>query len=74
MLFLGTLFAPIKDRDTIGAGFTHKQGDIVKISSEPLGCLVNIVGRSNRIAPWTFGVRALMANLAARGLLGNAAL
>lgn len=67
MLFLGTLFAPVEDRDTAGGGFTHKDGDLVTISSRQLGSLVNRVGRSDRIAPWTFGVRALMANLAARG-------
>ncbi|MDQ0141353.1 fumarylacetoacetate hydrolase family protein [Cupriavidus necator] len=67
MLFLGTLFAPVEDRDTAGGGFTHKDGDVVTISSRKLGSLVNLVGRSDRIAPWTFGVRALMANLAARG-------
>src|SRR5262249_45887440 len=27
MLFLGTLFAPVEDRDTAGGGFTHKDGD-----------------------------------------------
>ncbi|MBN3785898.1 fumarylacetoacetate hydrolase family protein [Burkholderia sp. Ac-20353] len=69
MLFLGTLFAPVEDRDTAGGGFTHKAGDIVTISSRLLGTLVNRVGTSERIAPWTFGMRALMANLAARGLL-----
>lgn len=72
MLFLGTLFAPVEDRDAPGGGFTHKDGDIVRISSRQLGSLVNRVGRSDRIAPWTFGVRALMANLAARRLLGAA--
>ncbi|HEX3636523.1 MAG TPA: fumarylacetoacetate hydrolase family protein [Paraburkholderia sp.] len=74
LLFLGTLFAPIEDRDAAGAGFTHKLGDIVKISSRHLGTLVNRVNHSDRIEPWTFGVRALMANLAARGLLGTASL
>ena len=74
VLFLGTLFAPIEDRDAAGAGFTHKLGDIVKISSRQLGTLINRVNHSDRIEPWTFGVRALMANLAARGLLGAAPL
>jgi fumarylacetoacetate (FAA) hydrolase family protein len=74
LLFLGTLFAPIEDRDAAGAGFTHKLGDIVKISSRQLGTLVNRVNHSDRIEPWTFGVRALMANLAARGLLDTASL
>nr|WP_315591738.1 fumarylacetoacetate hydrolase family protein [uncultured Cupriavidus sp.] len=67
MLFLGTLFAPVEDRDTAGGGFTHKDGDVVTISSTRLGRLMNRVGRSDRIAPWTYGVRALMTHLAARG-------
>ena len=33
MLFLGTLFAPAKNRDRMGSGFTHKEGDIVRISA-----------------------------------------
>ena len=69
VLFLGTLFAPIEDRDAPGGGFTHKLGDMVTISSDKLGMLVNRVNRSDRVAPWTFGVTALMRNLAARGLL-----
>jgi fumarylacetoacetate (FAA) hydrolase family protein len=73
VLFLGTLFAPVEDRDASGEGFTHKYGDRVRISSTMLGTLVNRVGSSDRIEPWTFGVRALMANLAARGLLDNSA-
>jgi len=72
MLFLGTMFSPIKDRGAKGAGFTHKLGDKVSISSGALGTLVNHVQRSNAIAPWTFGVRALYANLAQRGLLKGA--
>ncbi|MGF6290572.1 fumarylacetoacetate (FAA) hydrolase family protein [Paraburkholderia youngii] len=71
VLFLGTLFAPVEDRDAPGAGFTHKEGDIVRISTPALGTLVNRVGRSDRIAPWRFGVRALITNLAQRGLLGK---
>ena len=70
MLFLGTMFSPIKDRDAEGGGFTHHQGDLVSISTPSLGTLVNHVQRSDAITPWTFGVRALYANLAQRGLLG----
>src|SRR5258708_530010 len=33
MLFLGTLFAPVQDRDAPGRGFTHKIGDVVTIRS-----------------------------------------
>ena len=69
MLFLGTMFSPIEDRDAAGAGFTHHMGDRVSISSPSLGILVNHVRRSDAIAPWTFGVRALYNNLAGRGLL-----
>jgi fumarylacetoacetate (FAA) hydrolase family protein len=69
VLFLGTLFAPIQDRDVPGAGFTHKLGDVVTISTPKLGALVNTVTTCDKITPWTFGVRALIANLKQRGLL-----
>lgn len=69
MLFLGTLFAPTKDRDVPGEGFTHKLGDVVSISSPKLGCLTNTVRLSTQCAEWTFGIRELMANLAHRNLL-----
>jgi fumarylacetoacetate (FAA) hydrolase family protein len=68
-LYLGTLFAPVKDRDEPGGGFTHKIGDIVTISSPRLGTLRNQVTTSREAAPWTFGLSALMSNLANRGLL-----
>ena len=71
MLFLGTMFAPVEDRDEPGRGFTHKLGDVVTISAPELGALVNRVNRTDRIEPWRFGARALMRNLAARGLLGG---
>jgi fumarylacetoacetate (FAA) hydrolase family protein len=70
VLFLGTLFAPIEDREAPGEGFTHKYGDMVRISSARLGTLINRDNSSDRVEPWTFGVRAFMATLAARGLLG----
>lgn len=69
MLFLGTMFSPIKDRGAKGGGFTHHLGDVVSISTPSLGTLVNTVQRSDAITPWTFGVRALFQNLAQRGLL-----
>jgi fumarylacetoacetate (FAA) hydrolase family protein len=68
-LFLGTLFAPVQDRDEPGRGFTHKEGDVVRISTPRLGTLVNRVTTSRAAPPWSFGVRALMRNLATRGLL-----
>ena len=69
VLFLGTLFAPTDDRDEPGRGFTHKIGDEVRISTPRLGTLANIVSTSRDAPPWEFGTRALMRNLAARGLL-----
>lgn len=71
-LFLGTLFAPIQDRDEAGRGFTHKEGDRVTISSTRLGALVNTVTTSKAAPRWTFGVADLMYNLASRGLLAAA--
>ncbi len=71
-LFAGTMFAPVEDRGEKGKGFTHRVGDIVTIASPKLGSLVNRVNRCDRIQPWTFGTGALMANLAARGLLAPA--
>lgn len=68
-LFLGTLFAPVQDRDEPGRGFTHKVGDVVAISTPRLGKLVNTVVTSKDAAPWTWGLTALFTNLAARGLL-----
>jgi fumarylacetoacetate (FAA) hydrolase family protein len=71
VLFLGTLFAPTDDRDLPGQGFTHKEGDVVSISSASLGGLHNRVTGSHQAPPWMFGVGALMNNLAQRGLLGQ---
>jgi fumarylacetoacetate (FAA) hydrolase family protein len=69
VLFLGTMFAPTKDRFGPGQGFTHAVGDIVTIATPKLGALVNRVDHSDKIRPWTFGAFALMRNLAQRGLL-----
>ncbi len=69
VLFLGTMFAPTKDRLAPGQGFTHVVGDIVTVSTPALGALVNRVNHSDKIAPWTFGAGALMKNLARRKLL-----
>jgi fumarylacetoacetate (FAA) hydrolase family protein len=70
-LFLGTLFAPVQDRDEPGRGFTHKMGDVVRISAPKLGALVNRVTTSKAAAPWHFGIRDLMRNLAGRGLIDS---
>jgi fumarylacetoacetate (FAA) hydrolase family protein len=69
VLYLGTMFAPVQDRDGPGQGFTHKVGDIVTISAPKLGKLSNRVVLCPDAEPWTFGTASLMRNLAGRGLL-----
>ena len=69
VLFLGTMFAPVKDRDFQGQGFTHKTNDIVTIASPKLGRLINRMRPTDQCEAWSFGAGALMRNLARRGLL-----
>ncbi|HEY0686901.1 MAG TPA: fumarylacetoacetate hydrolase family protein [Steroidobacter sp.] len=68
-LFLGTMFAPTDDRDVAGRGFTHKVGDLVRVSSPSLGTLENKLTTSDQAPPWSNGIGHLMRNLASRGLL-----
>jgi fumarylacetoacetate (FAA) hydrolase family protein len=70
-LFLGTMFAPIVDRGAAGQGFTHKSGDIVRVSTEKLGVLENKVTTCDQAPPWSLGIAELMRNLARRGLLNH---
>jgi fumarylacetoacetate (FAA) hydrolase family protein len=69
VLFLGTMFAPVDDRDAPGQGFTHKVDDVVTIAAPQLGSLVNRIRPTDACEPWTFGAGALMRNLARRGLI-----
>ena len=69
VLYLGTMFAPVKDRGEIGQGFTHNVGDMVTISSEKLGALVNRVQLSPDCAPWTDGASHLMRDRARAGMI-----
>ncbi len=69
MLYCGTMFAPVQDRDAPGQGFTHHPGDVVTIATPALGSLTNTVRLSTEAPEWTFGTGALMRNLAGRGLL-----
>jgi fumarylacetoacetate (FAA) hydrolase family protein len=69
VLYLGTMFAPVKDRDGAGKGFTHKLGDIVSISTPALGTLQNRVRLSTECPPWIYGASHLMRDLAKAGLL-----
>lgn len=70
-LFLGTMFAPTDDRDVVGRGFTHKVGDLVRVSSPALGTLENKLTTSDQAPPWSTGIGHLMRNLASRGLLAT---
>jgi fumarylacetoacetate (FAA) hydrolase family protein len=69
VLYLGTVFAPIADRDEKGGGFTHKIGDVVTVSTPELGALTNRMVYAHDAAPWVFGPSHLARNLAKRGLL-----
>ncbi len=68
-LYLGTMFAPVADRDVAGQGFTHKTGDCVTVSAPGLGALRNTVVATDKAEPWTFGAADLMRNLARRKLI-----
>jgi fumarylacetoacetate (FAA) hydrolase family protein len=69
VIYLGTMFAPVKDRGGVGKGFTHKPNDIVTISSPLLGALRNRVRLSTECPPWTYGASHLFRDLAKAGLL-----
>ncbi len=66
VLFLGTMFAPTQDRHGPGQGFTHVVGDTVAITTPQLGTLFNRVSTSDNVPAWTYGIRALMKDLAKR--------
>lgn len=64
LILTGTLFAPTQDRSMPGEGFTHEMGDIVTIHNPSLGSLINTVGRTEELSPWTYGIRSLFSDLA----------
>lgn len=69
VIYLGTMFAPVKDRGGAGKGFTHKTGDIVSISTPSLGTLSNTVRLATECPPWTYGASHLLRDLGKAGLL-----
>lgn len=71
LLYTGTLFSPTKDREGQGMGFTHRLGDVVRISSPRLGMLANRVNQSEKAPRWEFGLRSYIRNLAERGLVAK---
>ena len=68
-LYLGTMFVPSKDRGEKGKGFTHRTGDVVTISTDALGALVNRVRLSPDCPHWTYGASHLMRDLARAQLI-----
>ncbi len=69
VIYLGTMFAPVKDRGGLGKGFTHKPNDTVTISTPKLGSLSNRVRLSTECPPWTYGASHLLRDLGKAGLL-----
>nr|WP_244545276.1 fumarylacetoacetate hydrolase family protein [Devosia enhydra] len=69
VLYLGTMFAPVKDRGGAGKGFTHRIGDVVTIATPALGKLTNTVRLSPDCPPWTYGASHLLRDLARADLL-----
>jgi fumarylacetoacetate (FAA) hydrolase family protein len=69
VLFLGTMFGPPMTRGDRGDPFTHRIGDDVRVGSDRLGVLRNVVETCDGAPPWRFGLGALIDNLARRGLL-----
>jgi fumarylacetoacetate (FAA) hydrolase family protein len=69
VIYLGTMFAPVKDRGGVGKGFTHKPNDIVTIFTPKLGALSNRVRLSTECPPWNYGASHLLRDLAKAGLL-----
>jgi fumarylacetoacetate (FAA) hydrolase family protein len=69
VIYLGTMFAPVKDRGGAGKGFTHRPNDIVTISTPTLGVLRNRVRLATECPPWTYGASHLMRDLSRAGLL-----
>lgn len=68
VILTGTLFAPTEDRWVPGGGFTHALGDRVTVENPLLGKLINTVGRTEDLAPWTYGLRSFFADLRRAGL------
>jgi fumarylacetoacetate (FAA) hydrolase family protein len=66
VLYLGTMFAPTKDRGAEGQGFTHHIGDMVTVHAPELGALTNRMVHAGDAPAWTFGIAALMKSLAKR--------
>lgn len=66
LFFLGTMFAPVKDRHGPGQGFTHAIDDRVAISTPAVGVLVNWVARTDACPPWEYGLRDLFNHLLQR--------
>ena len=52
VLFLGTMFAPVQDRDAPGQGFTHKYRRHRHDRRAQTGTLVNRMQPTDQCEPW----------------------
>jgi alpha-ketoglutaric semialdehyde dehydrogenase len=68
MLFLGTLFAPVQDRDTPGQGFTHKMADPAHGPAHAFSvgtpALVDAPAKAAEAAFWSYGYSSREARAA----------
>jgi len=69
LAFTGSPIAPIWDRSQAGSGFTHREGDTVRISIPSIGLLEHQIARCDGIEPWHEGLLELMEGLSRRGFL-----
>lgn len=71
VLFNGTGIVPNKDRngEGSGSGFFHKRGDIVRIFSDELGTLMNVMQPTGEVKVLKQSLYDFMRNLAGRGYL-----
>jgi fumarylacetoacetate (FAA) hydrolase family protein len=67
-LFLGTMYAPSPTATRPARASPTRPGDVVAVSADKLGRLVNRMRHAHECPRWTFGAGALMRNLARRGL------
>src|SRR5256714_5694156 len=63
VLFLGTMFAPVKDCDAAGMGFTHYPGDVVTFAADKLGAPTNVGTTCDKAPPWAFGTADFIRHL-----------
>jgi fumarylacetoacetate (FAA) hydrolase family protein len=69
VLFNGTGIVPNQDRKGPGSGFFHKRGDVVRIFSDELGCLMNTMAPTGDVKVHRQSMFDFMRDLAKRGVV-----